>query len=105
LYILSPLCQFYFGIFNGVLVYFTPFWYIFPHFGMLHPETSGNPAPAMTIAIVLVANRYGDSGADLQLSPTLLERIHSVAKFLFEQEIIFIKSTSTSSLLLYAGIA
>jgi hypothetical protein len=27
----------------GHLVYFSPFWYIFPRFGMLYQEKSGNP--------------------------------------------------------------
>jgi hypothetical protein len=31
------------GIFNGHLVYFVAFWYIFPRFGMLHKGKSGNP--------------------------------------------------------------
>jgi hypothetical protein len=31
-------------IFNGHLVYFVVIWYIFPHFGILDQEKSGNPA-------------------------------------------------------------
>jgi hypothetical protein len=31
-----------FGKFYGHLVYFTVIWYIFPRFGMLHREKSGN---------------------------------------------------------------
>jgi hypothetical protein len=30
-------------IFNGSLVYFVVIWYIFPCFGMLYQEKSGNP--------------------------------------------------------------
>jgi hypothetical protein len=33
-----------FGIFCGHLVYLKVIWYIFPRFGMLHQEKSGNPA-------------------------------------------------------------
>jgi hypothetical protein len=33
-----------FGIFYGHLVYFLPFWYILPVFGMLYQEKSGNPS-------------------------------------------------------------
>jgi hypothetical protein len=33
-----------FGIFCGHLVYLVAIWYIFPRFGMLYQETSGNPA-------------------------------------------------------------
>jgi hypothetical protein len=33
-----------FGIFCGHLVYFIVIWYIFPRFGMLYQEKSGNPA-------------------------------------------------------------
>jgi hypothetical protein len=33
-----------FGIFYGHLVDFSPFWYIFPRFDMLHQEKYGNPA-------------------------------------------------------------
>jgi hypothetical protein len=29
----------------GHLVYFVDIWYIFPRFGILYRETSGNPAP------------------------------------------------------------
>jgi hypothetical protein len=51
------------GIFYGHLVYFTVnlvyfvanwyayflvIWYIFPHFGMLYQEKSGNPGPLTT---------------------------------------------------------
>jgi hypothetical protein len=32
------------GIFYGHLVYFMAIWYIFPCFGMLYQEKSGNPA-------------------------------------------------------------
>jgi hypothetical protein len=32
-----------FGIFCGHLIYFTVVWYIFPRFGMLHLQKSGNP--------------------------------------------------------------
>jgi hypothetical protein len=32
-----------FGIFCGRLVYFVVIWYIFPPFGMLHQDKSGNP--------------------------------------------------------------
>jgi hypothetical protein len=32
-----------FGIFYGHLVYFMVIWYIFPRFGKLHQEKSGNP--------------------------------------------------------------
>jgi hypothetical protein len=32
-----------FGKFYGHFVYFPQFWYIFPRFGMLHQEKSGNP--------------------------------------------------------------
>jgi hypothetical protein len=31
--------------FHGHLVYFVVLWYIFPHFGILCQEKSGNPAP------------------------------------------------------------
>jgi hypothetical protein len=34
-----------FGIFYGTLVHFVVFWYIFPGFGILYPEKSGNHAP------------------------------------------------------------
>jgi hypothetical protein len=30
-------------IFFGHLVYFVVIWYIFPHFGILYQEKSGNP--------------------------------------------------------------
>jgi hypothetical protein len=33
-------------IFYGHLVYFVVNWYIFPRFGMLHQEKSGNPGCA-----------------------------------------------------------
>jgi hypothetical protein len=32
-----------FGTFSGHIVHFLAFWYIFPHFGMLYQEKSGNP--------------------------------------------------------------
>jgi hypothetical protein len=32
-----------FGIFCGHLEHFMVIWYIFPRFGMLHQEKSGNP--------------------------------------------------------------
>jgi hypothetical protein len=32
-----------FGIFYGHLVYFVVIWYIYPRFGMLYHEKSGNP--------------------------------------------------------------
>jgi hypothetical protein len=32
-------------IFNGHLVYFLVIWYIFPGFGILDQEKSGNPDP------------------------------------------------------------
>jgi disulfide bond formation protein DsbB len=32
-----------FGIINGHLLYFVAIWYIFPSFGMLCQEKSGNP--------------------------------------------------------------
>jgi hypothetical protein len=32
-----------FGILYDHLAYFSPFPYIFPYFGILHPEKSGNP--------------------------------------------------------------
>jgi hypothetical protein len=38
--ILGPL-----EIFHGHLVYFVVIWYIFPHFGVLDQEKSGNSAP------------------------------------------------------------
>jgi hypothetical protein len=38
--ILRPL-----DIFYGHLVYFVVIWYIFPRFGILDEEKSGNPAP------------------------------------------------------------
>jgi hypothetical protein len=31
------------GIFCGLLVHFEVIWYIYPRFGMLYHETSGNP--------------------------------------------------------------
>jgi hypothetical protein len=34
-----------FGIFVPILVYFPQFWYIFPNFGILYQEKSGNPVP------------------------------------------------------------
>jgi hypothetical protein len=33
-------------IFFGLLVYFVVIWYIFPGFGILYQEKSGNPATA-----------------------------------------------------------
>jgi hypothetical protein len=32
-----------FGQFSGYLVYFVAIWYIFPRFGILYQEKSGNP--------------------------------------------------------------
>jgi hypothetical protein len=32
-----------FDIFVAILVFLMVVWYIFPHFGMLHQEKSGNP--------------------------------------------------------------
>jgi hypothetical protein len=32
------------GLFNDHLVYFMDIWYIFPRFGMLYKEKSGNPS-------------------------------------------------------------
>jgi hypothetical protein len=32
-------------IFHGHLVYFVVIWYIFPRFGILYREKSGNPVP------------------------------------------------------------
>jgi hypothetical protein len=32
-----------FGIFNGHLLQFVVIWYIFPRFGILYQEKSGNP--------------------------------------------------------------
>jgi hypothetical protein len=37
-YIILPIGKFY-----GHLVYFVVIWYLFPRFGMLYPEKSGNP--------------------------------------------------------------
>jgi hypothetical protein len=34
-------------LFYGHLAYFPPFRYIFPRFGILHPEISGNPGGEM----------------------------------------------------------
>jgi hypothetical protein len=36
-------CAYIFGIFCGLLVYFMFNWYIFPRFGLLYQEKSGNP--------------------------------------------------------------
>jgi hypothetical protein len=36
-----------FFLFYGHLAYFPPFRYIFPRFGILHPEISGNPGGEM----------------------------------------------------------
>jgi hypothetical protein len=36
-------------IFYGLLVYFMVIWYIFPFFGMLYEEKSGNTDPSMHI--------------------------------------------------------
>jgi hypothetical protein len=33
------------GNIYGLLVYFVVIWYIFPRFGILYKEKSGNPAP------------------------------------------------------------
>jgi hypothetical protein len=33
------------GILSGHLIDFTVVWYVFPRFGMLHQEKSGNPVP------------------------------------------------------------
>jgi hypothetical protein len=38
-----------FGIFSGYLVYFLVIWYIFPCFGMLQQEKSGNPEFSETL--------------------------------------------------------
>jgi hypothetical protein len=48
-----------FGIFYDHWVYFWAFvnsvviWYIFPHFGTLHQEKSGNPAPNLSFCLFL----------------------------------------------------
>jgi hypothetical protein len=39
-----PFCLFYCKMVIGNLVHFVVIWYIFPRFGMLHRERSGNPA-------------------------------------------------------------
>jgi hypothetical protein len=44
LYILLP-----YGIFYGLLVHFGVIWYIFPRFGLLYQENSGNPSLNMQI--------------------------------------------------------
>jgi hypothetical protein len=35
-----------FGIFYGPMVFFVVIWHIFPHFGKLKQEKSGNPGVA-----------------------------------------------------------
>jgi hypothetical protein len=49
-----------FGIFYGHLVYFMAIWYIFPRFGILRQEKSGNLAeqhtsPASTVTFLRAA--------------------------------------------------
>jgi hypothetical protein len=46
--ILQPL-----EVFYGHLVYFVVFWYIFPGFGILHQEKSGNPAKQLKVCFYL----------------------------------------------------
>jgi hypothetical protein len=43
-----------FGIFCGRLVYFVVVWYIFPRFGLLYQEKSGNPDPSAPLHTYLV---------------------------------------------------
>jgi hypothetical protein len=51
LFILRP-----FDIFYDYLVYFVVFWNIFPRFGILNQEKSGNPALDMLDIICHVSN-------------------------------------------------
>jgi hypothetical protein len=41
-------------IFFGHVVYFVVIWYIFPRFGMLYQEKSGNPGPCHTVIEIIV---------------------------------------------------
>jgi hypothetical protein len=53
-YILWP-----FGIFCGHLVYVMVIWNIFPHFGILYLEKSGNPADSRIKASAILLDKEG----------------------------------------------
>jgi hypothetical protein len=51
-------------VFNGHLVYFVVIWYIFPRFGMLYQEKSGNPYCAVVAILIFIAFSIGIKNAD-----------------------------------------
>jgi hypothetical protein len=75
-----------FGNILGRLVYFVVIWYIFPHFGILHQEKSGNPAaegrgPFLTLPLganfaprgeVVPQGEFCPFGVKLSVCPSIL---------------------------------
>jgi hypothetical protein len=75
-----------FGIFLVNSVYFTVIWYIFPRFGMLHQEQSGNPDPHLkreTLPHLEVLRQGRERGAELDLEDDrVLEMLGAVVDVL-----------------------